>query len=63
MEELKVEGLVINKEEVNENDRIITIFEENRGKIKMLCLRYLQFPKRWFIHYNIERMEKGNIYE
>lgn len=36
MEELKVEGLVINKEEVNENDRIITIFEENRGKIKVL---------------------------
>ena len=28
MEELKVEGLVINKEEINENDRIITIFDD-----------------------------------
>ena len=24
----------------------------------MLCLRYLQSPKRWFIHYNIERRKE-----
>ena len=24
----------------------------------MLCLRYLQSPKRWFTHYNIERRKE-----
>lgn len=36
MEEFEVEALVIEKLDIGEGDRIITLFEKNRGKIKVL---------------------------
>ncbi len=36
MEQFEVEGLVIDKIDIGESDRIITLFEKSRGKIKVL---------------------------
>lgn len=36
MEQIEVEGLVIDKLDIGESDRIITLFEKSRGKIKVL---------------------------